>query len=97
MIDLLDTPETDDYGTVTIGRWGGYLVQILPMLFNDRLVLTPEDAPMSYDYGWCYPKGGAAFLAAAVWNPETEGEPKGFIKSITTTPRAAGERADDGC
>jgi hypothetical protein len=86
-------PTVDDYGTVTIGTWCGWLVQVVPMIFNDRLVLTPESLPLVYDYGWCYPKGGAAHLAALVWDPEAEGEPAGFKKRVNAVPRQAGETA----
>lgn len=81
-VEWLDEPTRDEYGTVTLGRWGGWLIQIMPMLFNDRLVLTPEGFPCVYDYGWCFPKGGAAHLAALAWNPATEAEPAGYIKAI---------------
>jgi hypothetical protein len=91
-IDLLDEPEVDGYGTVTLGRWGGWLVQICPMIFNDRLVLTPAVYPLIYDYGWCFPKGGAVYLAALAWNPATDGEPAGYIKAIHPgQPRQAGQ------
>lgn len=96
MIDLLSEPATDGYGTVTVGRWGGWLVQVCPMLFNDRLVLTPETCPLVYDHGWCYPKGGAAFVAALVWDPAVEGEPAGFIKRATPGVRKPGEEAGGG-
>lgn len=92
-IEWID-PTTDLYGTVTVGRYGGWLVQIMPMLYNDRLVLTPEEMPFVYDFGWCYPKGGAAHLAARAWDPDAEGEPVGFIKAVHTRPRAAGEVAE---
>lgn len=36
---------------------------------------------MSYDRYWCYPKGGAAVLAALAWDPAPEVEPVGWIKS----------------
>ncbi len=91
-VKLDDQWATDRYGVCTVARWGGYLVQIMPMLYNDRLILTPEDAPMGYDYGWCYAKGGHAFAAAALWNPDTEAEPMGYIKAIRSG-RRAGERA----
>lgn len=87
-------PEVDDYGTVTVGRYGGWLVQIIPMIFNDRLVLTPLSCLGVYDFGWCYPKGGAAHLAALAWNPDAEGEPVGFIKAVHTQPRRSGEVAE---
>lgn len=95
-IDMLDEPVTDEYGTVTIGRWGGWLVQIVPMIFNDRLVLTPEHDAWTYDYGWCYPKGGAARAAALLWNPQTEGEPPGYIKAVGWQTRQAGQTTRDG-
>jgi hypothetical protein len=91
-MNLLASPRADAWGVVTIAEWGGYLVQVMPMLFNDRLVLTPETAPLGYDYGWCYPKGGAAHLAAAAWDPQNEGEPVGYIKAVTRG-RPPGETA----
>lgn len=82
VIDMTEPVIDDEYCTVTIGRWGGYLVQIVPMIFNDRLVMTPECFPLIYDFGWCFPKGPAAYLAAAAWNPETEAHPPGHIKAV---------------
>lgn len=98
VISMLDEPTTDEYGVLTIGHWGGYIVQIAPMIFNDRLVLTPQSCPALYDHGWCYDKGGAAYLAALVWNPETQGEPLGYKKRATPGLRKPGEtaRAADG-
>jgi hypothetical protein len=93
-IDWLDEPRVDDYGTVTLGRWGGWIIQVCPMLYSDRLVLTPERDTMVYDFGWCYPKGGAAHLAALAWDPETEGEPVGFIKAIHTRTREPGQQSN---
>ena len=93
-IEVIEPWATDDYGTVTIGRWGGWLVQVMPMIFNDRLVLTPEaHADSVWDYGWCYPKGGAAHAAALVWNPAIEAEPVGYIKAVGWRTRQAGETA----
>lgn len=95
-IELLDEPTTDGDGVLTIGQWGGWLVQIMPMLFNDRLVLTPASyVGAVYDYGWCYPKGGAALAAALTWNPDTEGEPAGYVKAVGWRTREAGERFGD--
>jgi hypothetical protein len=92
-IEFLDVPEVDGHGRVTIGRYGGWTVDICPMLFNDRLVLTPESAPGVYDFGWCYPKGAAAYLAALMWDPVAEGEPRGFIKAVHPVPRRPGQVA----
>ncbi len=86
----LDKPICDAYGVVTIAEFGGWFVQIAPMIFNDRVVLTPKTVPWVYDYGWCYPKGGCAALAVMAWEPETEAEPPGYIKAVGGT-RQAGE------
>lgn len=93
-IKLADEPEMDEYGTVTLGTWKGYLIQVMPMLFNDRLVMSPVIAPYTYDHGWCFDKGGAAYLAALVWDPETQGEPPGYKKCATGGKRKPGEDVD---
>jgi len=92
VIDYYPEPVADKWGTVTVGEWGGYLIQIMPMIYNDRLVMAPKRAPLLYDYGWCYPKGVAAMLAALTWDPAEFGEPHGFIKRIGPV-RAADTRA----
>lgn len=93
MIDYYEEPTYDRWGTATVGEWGGYLIQVMPMIYTDRLVMTPKTCPLVYDYGWCYPKGAAAFLAALTWDPAEFGEPHGFIKRVGT-PRAADARAE---
>jgi hypothetical protein len=92
-VEWLEAPTVDGYGRVTLGRWGGYLIDVCPMLFGDRLVMTVESDPDVYDHGWCYPKGGAAVLAALAWDPATEAEPAGCIKRATSPVRRAGETA----
>lgn len=94
LVDLLDRPLVDGYGTVTVAEWGGWLVQVMPMIYNNRVVLTPKAAPLFVDYGWCYPKGPAAFAAVAVWDPAAQAEPAGYIKA-TRPGRQAGERAGE--
>jgi hypothetical protein len=89
----LDAPESDDYGRMTIGHWGGWAVDLISMIFNDRLCLTPERALSSYDYGWCYPKGGAVLAAALAWNPASQGEPVGYLKAAV---RATGHAREPG-
>lgn len=88
-------PTTDGYGRMTIGRWGGYLIDVCPMLFGARLVLTPEATPDVYDHGWCYPSPAAAIFAAFARNPATEAEPAGYVKRATPGPRRAGETAQE--
>lgn len=93
-IDLYDEPTFDDWGVLTLGTWGGYRIQVCEMIYNDRLVMTPGSHPHAGpQHGWCYDKGGAAILAALVWDPETEAEPKGYKKRATAGPRKAGEKA----
>lgn len=60
-----------------------WVVAVMPMLYNDRIVLTTHEAWEQETYfiaGWCYDKGGAAALAAHAWDPETEQKPVGFKK-----------------
>ena len=52
---------------VRVGRVRGWLVMIEPMLVNDRLALAVPDDLSGYSHGWCYPKGGAAGTAVALW------------------------------
>ncbi|MBF9135151.1 hypothetical protein I0C86_40445 [Plantactinospora sp. S1510] len=92
LIEFFDQPVLGEDGLVTLGRWGGWLVQVMPMLYNDRLILTPQSFQSVYDFGWCYPKGGAAELAARVWDPEVQGEPAGFTKAVGNARRRPGER-----
>lgn len=94
-MELSEPFTVDGWGTVTIAKWGGWLVQVMPMLYNNRLVLTPEAEPAVYDFGWCFPKGPAAYAAARAWDPETEAEPPGFIKAAAGG-RVAGQKAEDG-
>jgi hypothetical protein len=93
-------PQIDEWGQAIYGRWGGWLLGINEMIFNERLVLWNEaeggtHAPNVPVYGWCYPKGNRAILALATFFPETMGEPLGYAKRALGE-RAAGERAADG-
>lgn len=94
-ITFLAMPLTDEWGTLTIGEWGDYLIQIMPMIYNDRLIMTPRNSAVAYHHGWCYDKGGAAYLAALVWDPQTQGEPVGYKKRATAGIREAGAMASD--
>lgn len=96
-IRWLDQPTRDEYGVTTIGYYGGWSLQIVVMIFNDRLALAEPWELGGYWYSWCFPKGGAAFLAALAWDPEVDGEPAGYIKAaalgLDGKARAAGQRA----
>ena len=57
------------------------MVSVTPMIFNDRVVLTHRrDYPLFVTAGFCYDKGGAAMLAALMWNPEETERPLGYKK-----------------
>lgn len=63
-------------------------VEIIPMMFNYRVVLTPVDNLHSWDHGWCYFGKSALVMAAAVlaaqaFDPETESAPAGYDKALT--------------
>lgn len=65
-----------------VGETETHFVDIAPMLFNHRVVMTPKNLPMTHDGGWCYPTKLAALAAVAVWNPDVEPEPVGYIKRV---------------
>jgi hypothetical protein len=64
-----------------------WVVSVTPMIFNDRVCLTHKqrDWPFGCTAGWCYDKGGAAALAAAVWDLDNEREPAGYKKRAFDT------------
>lgn len=93
-IEAVWPPRLHDNLSFTIGRFGGWLVQVLASFYDDRLVLTPETDPdAGYDYAWTYPRGGAAVLAVATWDPGVQGEPAGYVSNPLgpTRVRAAGD------
>lgn len=92
-ISFYEKVTVDEYMTVTIGEWGGYLIQVMAMGFNNRIVLVPQAFRGVIDYGWCYDRGQTAMMAALIWNPDTEGEPAGYKKISGVGGRQAGQRA----
>lgn len=81
----------DDFGVVSFGEWGGYLLQIHPMSYCDRLVMAPLVNPLMYGFGWDYTKGAWAIHAALAWDPQRQAEPHGYLRRIGTR-RVAGQR-----
>ena len=93
-ISFLIVPAPEPLTEVVIGHYGGWQLRIMAMIFNNRLIMT--DGSGFYDFGWCFPKGGAALLAALAWDPDTEAEPAGYIKRAHLgPPRTAGLRLTD--
>lgn len=82
----------DDHGTIWLGEWDHYIVQIQPMGMTNRLVMTPMVSPYLYDYGWDFHRGPDALEAALAWDPERQGEPDGFTRRIGSQ-RPAGQKA----
>jgi hypothetical protein len=87
LLQQIEQIRLNDRQCFTIGETDEYFVEIVPMIFSDRLVMTPKEAPMVYDYGWCYDKGGAALFAAMAWDPDKEAEPPGYNKRATPNVR----------
>lgn len=80
-----------------VEEFGGWLVKdtehwrvlVMPMIYNDRVVIKRHDDAYGYTAGWCYDKGLPAFAAAMVWDPETEVRPVGFKKEACDARRGA--------
>lgn len=88
----------NDRGCYTVKETATHLVEVTPMIYNDRVVLTPKSCLLGYDAGWCYPKGGVAAWAALLFDPDTMDEPPvEFIKAVGSTPwKAMGIDDDSG-
>jgi hypothetical protein len=86
-VSLIDTLTVDEWGTITVKVVGDETVQVVPMIFNDRIVIGSNPG-MGYEHGWCYDQG-IALIAALVWDPATEDEPAGYKKRATPGRRRA--------
>lgn len=82
----LDIEWNETREAYTVAETATHWVDIVPMLFTYRVVLTPKSSPMTYDVGWCYETFLAAAAAVAVWDRETEPEPIGYIKRVGGDP-----------
>lgn len=87
LVDAIDPSlSVDEFGEITVKTVGDEVVQVIPMIFNDRIVIS-TDPRRGYDHGWCYDKGGVALVVARVWDPATEAEPPGYKKRATESVR----------
>jgi len=76
-----DFPFDPEIQSYVVKRCEEWIVSVTPMIYNDRVILSMKaDYPWGWTAGWCYDKGGAAFLAALAWDPDTEDAPVGFKK-----------------
>lgn len=85
-IRLDETPGRPGY---RVGETETHFIDVLPMKFNWRLVLTPKHAPGTYDRAWCYYGTGPdafarAVLAAWAWDGALDTEPDGWDKNAIT-------------
>ena len=40
---------------IVLGETTDHIIEIAPMIYNARILMTPKDAEGLYwDYGWCY-------------------------------------------
>jgi hypothetical protein len=74
-----------EYGGWRVKETGAHWIDVMPMIYNWRIVTTPKSCPLVYDRGWCYQGTGpaaftAAVLAAWAWDGSDETEPPGYLK-----------------
>lgn len=77
-------PRTPDGAGFRIKTVEGFHIDILPMIFNHRIVTTPvEEDPLTacYTRYWCYPSALAAFAAVEAWDGSPDTEPVGWTKA----------------
>lgn len=82
----------DAHGVMTVGTVGDETIQVIPMIYNMRIVVS-TDPQTGYDHGWCYPRGGIVFGALMAWDPETQDEPPNYVKRATPGRRTAPRKA----
>jgi hypothetical protein len=79
----------NDYGSYTLKTTATHNIDLVLMITNWRIVMTPKDFVYVWDHGWCY--SGHSLLvpvaAAFAWDPDTEAEPLGFVKRACVCPR----------
>ncbi len=77
------TEEGDAFIVKVTEHW---IVAVTPMLFNDRIVIaSPEEYGRFWTAGFCYSRDFhystlETIFAATLWDPETEMQPKCFVK-----------------
>lgn len=81
--------------TKTLTQWGMWLIELVPMLSNHRLVMTPVNSLDFWDYGWCYSGPALAVISLGAWNPQVDDEPAGWHKRAGYSIRRAPGRSPD--
>lgn len=68
-----------------IKETGGHYIDVMPMLYNWRIVISRTESPGVPIRGWCYQGTGLdgfvpAVLAAIAWDGSDDTEPPGYFK-----------------
>lgn len=89
------TAPTVEWPRPITGGWrvretGRYFVDVLVMAYgNTRIAITPKDDESGYDRGWCYhEEPWHTVLRCLTFDPDSGGEPVGWIKEAGTERRA---------
>lgn len=74
---------------VKINEQGTHYVDVLEMMFNYRITLTPISMPSVYDAYWCYAGKSPTnllrtLLSAAAWSGNLGTDPEGWNKNGQT-------------
>lgn len=89
-VDISGMSWDHDRAVFQAGRVGEYLVDICPMIFNHRVVLTPQDNTCVWDVGWCFASMQAAVKALQEWDPAVSAEPPGYLKRVGLSSEVRG-------
>ena len=70
-----------EVGGLIVKVTGDWIVAVVPMIYNDRVLLLHKDGwDTGWEAGYCYDKGLPALAAASVWDPEAQRHPVGYKK-----------------
>lgn len=92
---LYEQPVPNGRESFTIAEDDEHFYDLVPMLFNHRLVITPKESLYRWVWGWCFDGPVEAILAMRVWDPETQNEPVGWKKRPTSLTVRQAPRADE--
>lgn len=83
----IDTPQ-QIHGGWRVRETERFYVDVLKMMFNTRIVITPKSSELEYLRGWCYQEPlHATVLRCALFDPEAGEEPVGWVKEVGTERR----------
>lgn len=80
VISYVENAKPMDFGVLRVKTTETHHIDVIPMIYNDRIVCTPVGQELEYDRYWCYDKG-QALIYAAEWDGSPDTEPRGWKKS----------------